>query len=107
MTHFMISEDGLSFEEVFPPEPGERCVMCHRRLNRKKTDESPAVKEVRFRAPPDVIEAIEEQFDTLQEYTGVDPYGFPRARLLEALLLLGIQEREDLKAHFNGDRGAL
>lgn len=89
-------ESGLT-----PPEPGERCALCNRRRNRKANPDAPKeVREVRFRGPADLIQAIEEQFDMLQEYTGLDPYGFPRARLLEALSILGIQQREELAARF-------
>jgi hypothetical protein len=38
---------------------------------------------------------------------GADPYSYPRGSILEALLLLGGQEREELRRYFNGDRGAL
>lgn len=85
------------------PEPGTRCPTCHRRVNRKRNTDSPPVKEVRFRGPTDVVEAVEEGFDLLQEFTGVDPYGFPRIRLLEALLQLGAQQREELAAHFKDE----
>lgn len=84
------------------PQPGTRCPTCHRRVNRKKQIDSPPVKEVRFRGPTDVVEAVEEGFDLLQEFAGIDPYGFPRIRLLEALLQLGAQQREELRRHFKG-----
>jgi hypothetical protein len=107
MTHYMASEDGLSFEEVFPPEPGERCAMCNRRRNKPRTDESPPTKQIRFTLPAERKEWAEEALDALQEVVGADPYSYPRGSILEALLLLGGQEREELKRYFNGDRGAL
>jgi len=84
------------------PEPGTRCPTCHRRVNRARKEDSPAVREVRFRGPSDLIEALEEGIDALQEFSGIDPYAYPRARLLEALLALGAAQREELKAHFEG-----
>ena len=107
MTHFMHSEDGLAFEEFFPPEPGERCLCCNRRLNKPRTDESPATKQIRITLPMDRVEWAEEAFDALQQVVGADPYSYPRGRILEALLVLGGQEREALRAYFNGDSGAL
>lgn len=103
----MISEDGLSFEEFFPPEPGERCLCCNRRVNKPRTDESPASKQIRITLPVDRAEWAAEAFDALQEVVGADPYSYPRGAILEALLILGGQEREELKRYFNGDRGAL
>ena len=83
--------------------PGTRCPTCHRRVNKPRQDDSPPVKEVRFRGPTDVVEAVENDFDILQEFAKVDPYGFPRIRLLEALLQLGVQQREELRRHFLRD----
>ena len=84
-------------------EPGERCPVCHRRKNRVRTDDSPVVREVRFRGPTDLIEDLEEHLDVLQEWSGIDPYAYPRARLLEALIALGAQHREEIRAHFAED----
>lgn len=88
-------------------EPGTRCPTCHRRVNKPKKDDSPAVRELRVRLPADRMEAVEEAFDAMQEVSGLDPYSYPRGTLLEALLLLGGQEREYLRAYFQGDEGAL
>jgi hypothetical protein len=84
--------------------PGTRCPLCHRRMNRTKTREAPETREMRLRGPSEVVEAVEEGFDNLQEYAGVDPYGFPRIRLMEYLLALGAQHREELKAHFEEEK---
>lgn len=86
---------------AFEVEPGTRCPTCHRRVNKPRKEDSPTVKEVRFRGPTDMIEALEEGLDALQEFSGIDPYSYPRARLLEALLALGAQQREELKTHFD------
>jgi hypothetical protein len=84
-------------------EPGTRCPTCNRRVNKPRTEESPSVREIRIRLPEDRIEPVEEAFDALQEITGVDPYSYPKGTLLEALLLLGGQHREELAAHFRGE----
>lgn len=85
-----------------PPEPGERCALCHRRRNKPRQSDSPSVKEVRFRGPADLVDTVEDNLDILQEYTGVDPYSYPRLRLADALIALGARHREELKAHFEG-----
>ena len=103
MTHFMASEDGLSFEEVFPPEPGERCFACNRRRNKPRTDKSPSTKQIRITLPADRKEWAEEAFDILQEFVGADPYSYPRGALFEAILQLGIEQREEVRRYFNGD----
>lgn len=84
-------------------EPGTRCPTCHRRVNKPRKEDSPAVREVRFRGPADQVDTTEENLDILQEYTGIDPYSFPRITLLDALLALGARHREELREHFNGD----
>ena len=83
--------------------PGTRCPTCHRRVNKPRRDDSPTVREVRFRGPSDLVEAVEEGLDALQEFAGIDPYSYPRIRLLEALLALGAQQREEVAGHFRGD----
>jgi hypothetical protein len=85
------------------PEPGTRCPTCHRRVNKPRSEDSPAIKEVRLRGPVDRVEALQEGLDTLQEFSGVDPYSYPGVTLLEALLALGAVHREELKAHFEGE----
>jgi len=84
-------------------EPGTRCPCCDRRVNKPRSEDSPTTREIRIRLPEDRLEPVEEAFDALQEITGVDPYSYPKGTLLEALLLLGGQHREELKAHFTGD----
>ena len=81
-------------------EPGTRCPTCHRRVNKPRREDSPTVREIRVRLPADRMESVEEAFDALQEVTGIDPYSYPKGVLLEALLLLGGQHREELRAHF-------
>lgn len=88
---------------VAGPQPGERCPTCRRRVNKPRKESSPAVRELRVKLPSDRMESVEEAFDALQEITGVDPYSYPKGTLLEVLLLLGGQHREELAAHFRGD----
>lgn len=87
----------------FIVEPGTRCPTCHRRRNKKRQEDSPAVREVRFRGPSDRVDAAEEGLDALQEFTGVDPYSYPRIELLEKLLALGAQHREELRSYFKDE----
>ncbi len=84
------------------PRPGERCPVCSRRVNKKRTDESPKTVRVVFTLPADRAEPVEEAIDALQEAVGADPHSYPKGHLLEALLVLGAQQREELAAYFNG-----
>jgi hypothetical protein len=86
-----------------PPQPGERCELCNRRRNKKRTEESPSVRRLAISLPADRMEPVEEGFDALQQVVGADPYSYPRGTLLEALLVLGGQHREELARYFNGD----
>lgn len=87
-------------EMLAPPQPGERCSLCNRRVNKPRKDDSPTTREIRIKLPADRMESVEEAFDALQEVTGIDPYSYPKGTLLEALLLLGGQNRESLRAYF-------
>jgi len=100
------SEAELEAIEVlaeYVPPAGTRCPTCHRRVNKPRQDDSPAVREVRFRGPSDRVDAAEEGLDALQEFTKVDPYSYPRIELLEKLLALGAQHREELRSYFEGE----
>lgn len=85
-----------------PPEPGERCQLCNRRRNKKVQSDSPDTKQIRITLPADEMESVEEAFDTLQEVVGADPYSYPRGQILKAMLVLAGQQREQLKAYFEG-----
>lgn len=85
-----------------PPEPGERCQLCHRRRNKTRTADSPDTKEMRIKLPTERMEWAEEAFDALQQLVGADPYSYPRGQILEAMLVLAGQQREQLKAYFEG-----
>jgi hypothetical protein len=84
-------------------EPGTRCPCCNRRVNKPRQDDSPDTCEMRIKLPTERMENVEEAFDAMQEVTGADPYSYPRGALLEALLVLGGQHREELRILFNGD----
>lgn len=92
-----------SEEMLAPPEAGERCVTCGRRRNKPRKSASPSTRQIRITLPTDRMESVEEAFDALQEITGIDPYSYPKGTLLEALLLLGGQHREELAQHFRGE----
>jgi len=81
-------------------EPGTRCPFCGRRVNKPRHHDSPITREMRIKLPTERMEAVEEAFDAMQEVTGVDPYSYPRGVLLEALLVLGGQQREQLRSLF-------
>src|SRR4249919_4277576 len=104
MSEVIFSEAELDAIETLADaiEPGTRCPTCDRRVNKPRKDDSPAVREMRIKLPTDRMEAAEEAFDALQEISGVDPYSYPKGTLLEALLLLGGQQREQLRAYFEG-----
>jgi hypothetical protein len=87
-----------------PPEPGERCGLCNRRVNKKRTENEPAAtKRVGGVLPVERAEALDEGLDNLQEYAGVDPHSYPRGSLMEALLGLGARHREELRSYFVGE----
>lgn len=85
------------------PEPGTRCPTCHRRVNKPRQNDSPSTKEMRLRGPADLVEVVEENFDVLQEFVGIDPYAYPRLKLVDALIALGARHREELAEHFKGE----
>ena len=90
-------------EPLLPPQPGERCLLCNRRRNKPRQETSPDSREMRIRLPAERMEWLEEALDTLQEFVGADPYSYPRGSLVEAVVTLGIQQREFVKAYFDGD----
>ena len=96
-------ENGVLESGLTPPEPGERCVLCNRRRNKPRKDDSPTTSEVRLRGPADIVEDTAEHLDILQEYVGIDPYSYPRLKLVSALLALGARHREELREHFVGE----
>ncbi len=103
MTEVIFSEAELSAIAVladYLPEPGTRCPTCNRRVNKPRQTESPDTKEIRLRLPAERAEWAEEAFDALQQVVGADPYSYPRGVNFEALLVLGGQQREQLRELF-------
>jgi hypothetical protein len=89
--------------EAAEVEPGTRCPCCNRRVNRKLKDDSPAPKEARFRGPEDIVESVHEKVDTLQEWSGADPYSYPAIKIVDAALNVAIQQREEFRNFFRGE----
>lgn len=89
--------------EMAPPEPGQRCALCNRRKNKPRTEGTPPTRSLKIRLPADRMEPVAEAFDALQEITGADPHSYPRGTVLEALLVLGGQHREELTTYFQRD----
>ncbi len=103
MTEVILSQaelDAIAVLADYLPEPGSRCPTCNRRVNKPRQNESPDTKEIRLRLPAERAEWAEEAFDALQQVVGADPYSYPRGRIFEALLVLGGQQREQLRELF-------
>lgn len=102
--YFMVSEDGLAFEEFFPPEPGERCLVCDRRRNKPRQPSSPSdTKKVSAGTlPTERAAQVEDALDALQAFVGADSASYPRGTLIELLAVLGGAHREELRAYFQG-----
>lgn len=94
----VLDEHGIAHH----PLPGERCWTCHRRVPKKRQATSPEVKRIVATLPPDRAQALTDGLDALQEFVGMDGESYPRGLLLELLLALGAQHREELKAYFEG-----
>ena len=82
--------------------PGARCPTCDRRVPKPKREDSPATKYVRAVLPNERADALSEAFDALQAYVGADIKSYPRGTLMEALVIMAGQRREELKAWFEG-----
>ena len=98
----MSSADRILRPPQLGPGPGERCPTCNRRVNKPRQPTSPEWKRVSARLPVERAEALEEALEALQAYCEVDAHSYPRGSLLEALVLLGGQEREELRRYFGG-----
>lgn len=83
-------------------EPGTRCPTCDRRVQKPRTSDSPPTKYVRAVLPNERADALSEAFDALQAFVGADPKSYPRGTLMEALVILGGQRREELRDFFEG-----
>ena len=84
-------------------EPGTRCPCCNRRVNKPRKKDSPDTSEIRVKLPVERKEWAAEAFDILQQVVGADPHSYPRGSLLEAMLVLAGQHREELRELFKGE----
>ncbi len=84
--------------------PGTRCPTCDRRVPKPRQSDSPDTKRIVAVLPPDRAEALTEALDALQAYVGADGESYPRGSVLEALVLLGGQSREELREWYAGRR---
>lgn len=100
----VFSEAELEAIEVladFALEPGTRCPVCHRRHNKPRQPTTPEARKVKAGTlPEERATAVDEGLDALQEFVGADGHSYPRGSLVEALVVLGAQQREQLKAYF-------
>lgn len=88
------------------PKPGERCPVCDRRVNKPRQPSSPDSRKVKAgELPVERAAAVEEGLDALQAFIGADDTSYPRGSLLEALVVLGGQEREALRDYFTKEEG--
>ena len=82
------------------PEPGERCQVCDRRVPKPRKSDSPETRRLVAVLPTERATSVEEGLEHLSAYTGADTTSYPRGTLLELLLLLGGQHREELRRYF-------
>jgi hypothetical protein len=87
--------------EVAVPEPGERCMVCDRRVPKPRQEGSPTSRRLVVTLPSERAASVEEGLENLQAYVGADLASYPRGTVLELLLILGGQHREALKAYFD------
>lgn len=85
---------------VETPEPGERCRACNRRVPKPRQSSSPATRRLVIVLPTERADWLEEALEALQDFVGADPESYPRGTLVEALALLGGQQREELVVFF-------
>lgn len=100
------TEDGLNFEEVLPPAPGERCDLCDRRVNKPRQGDSPTTKRVGAQLPAERAEWLAETLNHLQAASGADAHSYPLGTLLEAMAALGIQHLDLLKWYLTKEEEA-
>ena len=98
-TRVIETEQG-EIEVVLPPEPGERCALCDRRVNKPRKTDSPDTRRLVAVLPSERAASAEEGLEHLQAYVGADGSSYPRGTVLELLLVLGGQHREELRRYF-------
>jgi hypothetical protein len=90
-----------------PPEPGERCALCDRRRNKPRQTSSPDAKKIAAgKLPHERAQAVEDALDALQAFVGADSTSYPRGTLMELLVILGGQQRDELRDYFAQGRVA-
>lgn len=104
MTDVRIIGEGRDISYGLPlhvPEPGEICPVCERRKPFPREAKTPETATVAFRLPTERKENLHEGLKALADVTGAAQRKYPLGTLLEALLLLGSENREHLKAFFD------
>lgn len=110
MTEQVFLDDYILFEDeeganvaviVSKPEPGERCQVCDRRVNKPRQSSSPGTRRVVTVLPSERADNVEQGLENLSAFIGADPSAYPRGTTLELLLLLGGQHREELKTYLS------
>jgi hypothetical protein len=76
--------------------------MCERRVNHPRQGKTPESSTLAFRLPAERKETLHEGLKALADVTGATKAKYPLGTLVEALLLLGGENRERLTALFNG-----
>lgn len=77
----------------------DTCPTCNRRIPKPKTETTPTSRAVQARLPYEDALNVDVALDALVEYCGVtDKY--PKGRMIEALALLGGNQREELRRWF-------
>lgn len=88
-------------------EPGSRCPTCHRQVYRPRKQTSPEARKIDAgRLPEERAAWVEDNIDALQEYVGADGESYSRGSLLELLVALGAEHREELKDYFERREGS-
>ena len=97
----VIETDMGEIEVTIAPSPGERCNLCDRRVPRPRKSTSPESRRLVVTLPPERAASVEEGLENLQAFIGADSTAYPRGTMLELLLLLGGQHREELRRYFS------
>lgn len=76
--------------EPYPPQPGETCDRCKRKVPHPRTSTSPKSKVSAFRAPAEIVDELKDRLGRLAGDCGFDRLPYSEARTI--LLLLTIVE---------------
>lgn len=83
-------------------DPGKLCDACGRRVPHPRTDKTPETKVLAFRLPCERKDVLHDGLKSLAAVVGATDGKYPIGTLVEALLLLGGENRERLTALFAG-----